>query len=127
MRSKAEEDQIADEYFKKFSKNRGRSQNDIEKRKKLVLERFYENEEHNEKFQRGEELYERELNHLSDLSREEILRDWTGLKMPENISFNDTLPPLPKGVPRRPKATPSYWNWADYTVVQPVQNQGGCG
>lgn len=130
-RSKEEEDKIADDFFKKFNKNRGRSQKDIERRRRIVIDRFYEIEEHNERFERGEEIYEQGLNELSDLSDDEIAKSWTGLKVDENSSeesLNSTVPPLPKGDGRRGRAAaPAYWNWAQYTVVQPVQNQGGCG
>lgn len=127
-RSKQEEDEIVENYFKKFNK-RSKSLKEFEKRKQNVLKRFYAVEDHNEKFKQGLELYEQELNELSELDDEEVNQKWTGVKIPSDVgnSFNNSLPPLPGNSRRRRSTVPSNWNWAGTSVVQPVQNQGPCG
>jgi cathepsin L/cathepsin K len=91
-------------------------------RKKIILKKFYENREHNEKFNRGEEIYERGLNFYSDYTDEE-LQDFLNAKLDE-IPFenlSETLPAIEKA------DAPESWDWTSKNVVFGIQDQRSCG
>lgn len=123
------EEEIVDEYFKKYG-NRGVRSFDFEKRKKILLKNFNKINDHNAKFQMGIESYQQEVNGFSQLDDEE-LKVYGGFEMPEGGEKvgNSSNPPDVKGELRRGRASiPDYWNWAEVPgVVQPVQDQGACG
>lgn len=126
--SNVEEDKIAADYFEKF--NKSYPPEEIELRKKILIDLFYEIEAHNERFKRGEELYERGLNQFSDLTDDEFIKYWTGSidEGTQSANYSDSPPPLPpqQGRRRKRSVAPTNFNWGP-PIVQPVQNQGECG
>lgn len=121
---KDDEDKIVDDYFVKFNHRGGRSL-DYEKRKKNVLQRLHEIEDHNEKFKRGEETYEQALNQFSQLDDDE-LANYNGLdeSIEQEKPGNDSYPPIDRVARGDP---PANWDWATKGyMVQPVQDQGSC-
>jgi C1A family cysteine protease len=118
--SKDDEDRIVESYFKNYPNVRiPRSR----RARENILRHFYEVQDHNKKFRNGQELYEMELNEFSVQSNENLARSKLGFDEPVMSNFlaqNDTF-----DVPRTD--LPDYWNWAEHGIVQPVQDQKGCG
>lgn len=117
--SKHEEEKIASEYFEKHQKNFGRSFDEIQFRKKILLKSFYKVRQHNEKFKRGETSFTMELNKFSDLTENELKKKF-GTKIVKNFwpSLNETLPPPPESNNVRMRnfeAAPTKWNWDEFT------------
>ncbi|KAM8920882.1 cathepsin K [Pelodytes ibericus] len=78
---------------------------------------------HNEEYFQGLHTYELGMNHLGDLTREEVVKMMTGLKVPArnrptNLTFEEEYGPdkLPASIDYRKKG-----------LVTPIRNQGSCG
>ncbi|XP_030043739.1 cathepsin K [Microcaecilia unicolor] len=76
---------------------------------------------HNLEFSLGKHTYELAMNHLGDMTSEEILATMTGLKVPAMRSTNNTY--FPDWVEK----VPDYIDYRKKGYVTPVQNQGQCG
>nr|XP_033781314.1 cathepsin K-like [Geotrypetes seraphini] len=76
---------------------------------------------HNLEFSLGKHTYELAMNHLGDMTSEEILATMTGLKVPAMHSTNTTY--FPDWVEK----VPDYIDYRKKGYVTPVQNQGKCG
>uniref|UniRef100_A0A336KN08 CSON013185 protein n=1 Tax=Culicoides sonorensis TaxID=179676 RepID=A0A336KN08_CULSO len=54
-------------------------------RKKVFERNFKEVEDHNAKFERGEVTYRKSLNKFADLTNEDVISKFTGIKMPDQL------------------------------------------
>ncbi|CAG9812146.1 unnamed protein product [Chironomus riparius] len=129
--SKEEEDKIIENYFQKFPLVRARRFSKFNEAKENILKHFYEAQEHNEKFRRGDETYEMELNELSALSDENLAKTRLGFIDQPNNDLQDDNSTIFSEIQNKFRSKraniPEYWNWADHGIVQPVQDQGSCG
>ncbi|KAM7421571.1 hypothetical protein PAMA_015620 [Pampus argenteus] len=79
-------------------------------------------EAHNQEAALGMHSYEMGMNHLGDMTSEEVVEKMTGLQVPMNsersftMALDDTVTRLPKSIDYRKKG-----------MVTPVKNQGSCG
>ncbi|XP_053552006.1 cathepsin K-like [Bombina bombina] len=76
---------------------------------------------HNLQHSQGLHSFEVAMNHLGDLTSEEVVQKMTGLKVPPNHQPNNTF------VPDRTARIPEYIDYRKKGYVTPVQNQGYCG
>ncbi|KAM4664647.1 cathepsin K-like [Discoglossus pictus] len=76
---------------------------------------------HNLEHSQGLHTYELAMNHLGDLTSEEVVRQMTGLKVPPNHQPNNTYDP------DWTVRIPEYIDYRKRGYVTPVQNQGYCG
>ncbi|XP_033927014.1 cathepsin K isoform X2 [Melopsittacus undulatus] len=78
---------------------------------------------HNLEHALGVHSFELAMNHLGDMTSEEVVRTMTGLKLPHNRPHgNETL-----YVPDWTERTPAAVDWRRKGYVTPVKNQGQCG
>ncbi|KAM4664645.1 cathepsin K-like isoform 1-T2 [Discoglossus pictus] len=80
-------------------------------------------ETHNEKFAQGLHTYEMAMNHLGDLTKEEVVKMYTGLKVTKqrrrtNVTIDDDEGPM---------ALPDSIDYRKKGYVTPIRNQGSCG
>lgn len=79
-------------------------------------------EAHNQEAALGIHSYELSMNHLGDMTSEEVVEKMTGLQTPlnpernYNMALHDTVSKLPKSIDYRKK-----------NMVTPVKDQGSCG
>lgn len=115
------EERFFNQYLRKFGLRADESK-DFEKWKKNVIDNFKLIEKHNKAFRKGEELFERGVNHLSHLSEEEFKKTLIKYEKPEG-----EVETLPIVKPEDLKELPEYFNWVDKGVVHDVVNQKHCG
>lgn len=102
--------------LKKENKIRlGRSDN-IEKSKRILIDRYNKVEEHNRKFREGSTTYELGLNEYSLLSDEDFVKQRTGL-LPKPDNVTDGSIPATEDRRRGGRATPAYWDWRNVQGV----------
>ncbi|KAK7880625.1 hypothetical protein WMY93_032735 [Mugilogobius chulae] len=77
---------------------------------------------HNLEASMGIHTYTRGINHLSDLTKEEIMKIYTPLKLPENLKL-----PRPALLKDTNEAIPDTVDWRKDGLVTSVKNQGNCG
>ncbi|XP_028325748.1 cathepsin K [Gouania willdenowi] len=77
---------------------------------------------HNEEAALGMHSFEMGMNHLGDMTSEEIVEKMTGLQIPNNRQQNLTMK-LEDGVSRIPKSI----DYRKKNMVTSVKNQGACG
>ncbi|XP_072500826.1 cathepsin K isoform X1 [Notamacropus eugenii] len=78
---------------------------------------------HNLEFSLGLHTFELAMNHLGDMTSEEVVQNMTGLKVPLSRSQNnDTL-----YIPDQEGRTPDSIDYRKKGYVTPVKNQGQCG
>lgn len=94
---------------KDFGIRIGRSDN-IERRKRILIDRFNEIEEHNRKYRAGESSYELALNDISHLSNEELAQQKTGL-LPKPANYSDNSLPADQDTKRGGRASPAAFDW----------------
>uniref|UniRef100_A0A8C5WI93 Cathepsin K n=1 Tax=Leptobrachium leishanense TaxID=445787 RepID=A0A8C5WI93_9ANUR len=76
---------------------------------------------HNIQFSQGAHSYDLAMNHLGDMTSEEIVQKMTGLRVPSDRQANNTYAPDWKS------RIPEYIDYRKKGYVTPVQNQGACG
>ncbi|KAM4690738.1 cathepsin K-like [Rhinophrynus dorsalis] len=76
---------------------------------------------HNQEFAQGIHSYDLAMNHLGDMTSEEVVQKMTGLKVPPHHQHNNTY------IPEWTKRIPEYIDYRKKGYVTPVQNQGYCG
>ncbi|XP_063804263.1 cathepsin K-like [Pseudophryne corroboree] len=76
---------------------------------------------HNREYAEGKHTYDLAMNHLGDMTSEEIVQTMTGLKVPSHHLSRNTY--QPDWTARIPK----YIDYRKKGYVTPVQNQGICG
>lgn len=121
-----DEDRIVENYLQNFPKFRLGRYSRIKQIRQNILKRYYQIQEHNIRYRRGEETFEMELNELSALGDENLAETRLGFSEDENASGDAEYPEVPLNETVT-AALPDYWNWADHGIVQPVQDQGSCG
>ncbi|XP_073423312.1 cathepsin K isoform X1 [Dendrobates tinctorius] len=85
-----------------------------EKNLKLIIN-------HNKEYSAGKHTYDLAMNHLGDMTSEEIVQTMTGLLVPSNHQSNNTYEEDKKA------RIPKYIDYRKKGYVTPVQNQGSCG
>ncbi|XP_069505841.1 cathepsin K-like [Ambystoma mexicanum] len=76
---------------------------------------------HNLEFNMGVHSYELAMNHLGDMTSEEVVSKMTGLRVPLERQNNNTWVPNYEG------RVPDYVDYRKKGYVTPVQDQGHCG
>ncbi|XP_071971184.1 cathepsin K [Engystomops pustulosus] len=76
---------------------------------------------HNKEYSEGKHSYTLGMNHLGDMTVEEVVLTMTGLRVPTNHKSNNTFE-----ADRKAKI-PKYIDYRKKGYVTPVQNQGSCG
>lgn len=108
---------------RKYKIRLGRS-DDIERSKRILIDRYNSIEDHNQKFRSGEISYELTLNEYSIRSDDEWIKQRTGL-LPKPSNCSDGTLPAEQDKRRNGRASPVNWDWRSVSgVVRPVQNQG---
>lgn len=108
---------------KKYNIRLSRSASELEEKKKNFFQKFDDIESHNERFKKGLEKYDLEINEFSVYNLDEFLNLKTGLLPPiDNQTFGGEPAPEPG---RRGRITPpASWDWRNTAgVVRAVQNQ----
>ncbi|XP_033981262.1 cathepsin S, ortholog 1 [Trematomus bernacchii] len=77
---------------------------------------------HNQEASAGNHSFTMGLNHLSDMTAEEVNEKLNGLRLEESADFRNVTLKEPRG-----SATPQSVDWRKHGLVSPVQNQGMCG
>ncbi|XP_024115671.1 cathepsin K [Oryzias melastigma] len=77
---------------------------------------------HNQNVSMGNHSFTLGLNHLSDMTAEEINENLNGFKMEEHADYSNHTLKLPSGA-----STPASVDWRKSGLVGPVRNQGLCG
>ncbi|XP_012673532.2 cathepsin K isoform X1 [Clupea harengus] len=80
-------------------------------------------EAHNQEYELGIHTYELGMNHLGDMTTEEITEKMTGLQMPMYRDLNNTFTADLSDYQRLPKSV----DYRKQGYVTPVKNQGSCG
>ncbi|XP_035248384.1 cathepsin K [Anguilla anguilla] len=77
---------------------------------------------HNREYELGMHSYELGMNHLGDMTTEEVVEKMTGLEVPLFRDSNSTfIPDLSK------RRLPKYVDYRKLGYVTPIKNQGSCG
>ncbi|XP_070496196.1 cathepsin L-like peptidase [Chironomus tepperi] len=125
-----EEDQVFAEYMNKFKIRLRKTANEVDKVRNNVIGKYRMIKRHNERFRKGKEKFEMELNKLSYLSFEELKKSTLGFRGNETSPYASkaiVVQPISKtSRTRREAPLPEYWNWNDKGIVRPVQDQGTC-
>ena len=97
--------------------------NNAEKKMRFTI--FKDNVKYVEKFNKdGNQTYKVGINNFADLTNEEILSHFTGLKKPSrSYSSRKYKPFMYKNV----TDIPTSMDWRDYGAVTSIQHQGRCG
>uniref|UniRef100_A0A6I8Q0H0 Cathepsin K n=1 Tax=Xenopus tropicalis TaxID=8364 RepID=A0A6I8Q0H0_XENTR len=77
--------------------------------------------QHNKEFSQGLHTYDLAMNHLGDMTSEEVVQKMMGLKVPPNHRPNNTY------IPEWNSRIPEYIDYRKKGYVTPVHNQGICG
>ncbi|KAJ8354616.1 hypothetical protein SKAU_G00221830 [Synaphobranchus kaupii] len=77
---------------------------------------------HNREYELGMHSYELGMNHLGDMTTEEVVEKMTGLQVPLFRDSNTTFIP-----DNNVKRLPKYVDYRKQGYVTPVRNQGSCG
>ncbi|XP_062394836.1 cathepsin K [Sardina pilchardus] len=80
-------------------------------------------EAHNQEYELGIHSYELGMNHLGDMTTEEISEKMMGLQVPLYRDPNNTFTAEPRDLQRLPKSV----DYRKLGYVTPVKNQGSCG
>ena len=120
-----EEDLIFQAYQERFGPIRSAKSSNLSNAKKNVVKRLREVQEHNERFENGEETFRADLNPLSWKDEEDLKMETLGYVEPSSKNATQSVPPPFSSRVRR-ETLPNSFNWADKGVVRPVQNQGQC-
>ncbi|XP_072284935.1 cathepsin K-like [Pyxicephalus adspersus] len=78
---------------------------------------------HNNEYLKGMHTYELAMNHLGDMTSEEVVKTMTGLKVPLNKRATNVTAEDDKG----PVTIPDSIDYRKKGYVSPVRNQGSCG
>lgn len=97
----------------------------IEEEKGYRFKRYLENakivKEHNERYAKGLETFDLELNHFADMDILEFKEIYLGLKKSVGVTKEC------KGTIKHVENPPAEWDWIAKGAVGHVANQGSCG
>lgn len=97
--------------------------------KQIFFENYYKIQEHNERFENGEETFKMGLNQFSHMTYKNIVKNYFGLREHISKPVNVKVPQVPFDPSSLPNVTlPTQFSWRKKEgIIRPVQDQGGCG
>jgi len=91
----------------------------------IYLDTLMDVNQHNREYDEGKHSWFKEINQFADITEEELIAQYTGLRLPANIEEQRAAGPISyyKGKP----GVPDELDYRDQGAVNAVKNQGSCG